>query len=105
MQLEIWINYFGKESLKNQTENIKKTPYFNLLEGLEGDDSYCSFNKAENFPEITLAILRHLKENAEYGETYTVGLSQEAYNQIGIDKKQVLERILALHNDSITKKS
>ena len=97
---EFYVSYWDEEYLDSQFPERKNTPYFQLAEGEIGLTA--GISRPEDFPTIVLDILKYLKNPTSLKNTYQIGFSEDASNQINETEKQVLEEILALHNDFVT---
>lgn len=102
---EFYIEYFEKGYLDLHFPNKKNTPHFQLAHGnppgAPWGEQYVLF-RPRGFSELALAVLHRLKEPESLDTTYHVRVSEEASQQIGEAGIQVLEQILALHNDLVT---
>ena len=113
---EFYIDYFDKKYLDFQFPDRKNVPHFQLADGDVGgtmtwdqdDDTesgcYNVISIPNDFPVLALEVLQYLKEPRSLRNSYRAKFSEKASTQIGETGKQVLEEILALHNDLVTPK-
>jgi hypothetical protein len=115
LRQEFYIDYFDKEYLDFQFPDRKNVPHFQLSEGDVGGSDwgggdphegpshcYAGISDAHDFPGLALDILKCLKRPSSLGHAYQVRLTENASSIIGKTGKEVLEEILALHNDIVT---
>jgi hypothetical protein len=102
---EFSITYFDERYLDFHFPDRKNTAHFQLAHGNPhgalGGEQYV-VSRPRDFSELALAILHYLKQPGSLDHTYQVLFSEKASHQIGETGTQVLEQILALHNDLVT---
>lgn len=113
---EFHIDYFDKAYLNVHFPNRENNPCFQLSEGDIGGtlmlcpdeetDSrvYSVISEPDSFPALALDLLQYLKKPVALQNSYQARFSKSASVQIKRTGIQVLEEILALHNDLVTPK-
>jgi len=97
---EFFVSYWDKKYLDSQFPERENIPLFQINVGDVGSSS--AISRPENFPNLALDLLKHLKKTTSLKHTYQIRFNEDASTQIGETGKQVLEEILALHNDLVT---
>ena len=111
---EFYIDYFDKNYLDSQFPDKKNNPHFQLSDGdvvgtMTWDQDtnttsgcYQVISRPADFNALSLDVLHYLRRPASLRNSYQAKFSENASAQIGKTEKQVLEEILALHNDLVT---
>ncbi len=93
------VDYFNKEYLDMHFPGGTNNPHFQLA---EGDSQMRVIARPSDFDLLTLEILQYLEKPEAPKDTYRLNLSANALAQLDKTRKDVLEGILALHNDFAT---